>query len=167
MTPETPVPATAETVLALIASHGGDLARWPATDRAPAAAIIAGDAQLAAALAKAQRLDGLLHDWASVDIAMAPIDIAAIVENSQSLALLSAAPGAHRPARRSHRWVVGGGMAIAASLSILLMTPDKPRPATPIAQASTPTAAIPGDARDGDAAFAYVFTPTVEEDELI
>ncbi|WKW50236.1 hypothetical protein [Rhodomicrobium lacus] len=45
----------------LLDSHGSDLSGWPDTDRGAAERLVASDAEAAAALAEARRLDGLIR----------------------------------------------------------------------------------------------------------
>lgn len=149
-----------ETALALLASHGADPARWPADQRAGLLALATADAQVAAALARARALDAQLATWASAPVAGAAVDVAAILALSQD--------GAGGP-RRAHGWRPA---LLAASLALVVavggwlglsgrMTGTETRE---IAAASPSAGASASEADDG---FAYVFTPTAAEEDLI
>lgn len=151
---------TIDRALEIIASHGADARRWPADERAAVLAL-AGDPQVASALASARSLDLLLGDWA-VAPATPAIDLAAIKRMPQQRA--SAGRGG---------WIVGVGMA-AAIAGVIALAPTRDTTSTRIADASTvsnttvTSATVPGAGNGSDAeAFAYVFTPTADEDDLI
>lgn len=139
--------------LAIIAACGADPARWPADERA---AVLARTAQpaVATALREAAALDALLGDWAGVEVASTPFDAAASIPAPRMV-----------PAPR-RRWWAAGALAAAVAAAVVLT----PMPAPPRVQtvSQTPVASATGTSEAGDdAAFAYVFTPTVDEDALI
>ncbi|WP_164157554.1 hypothetical protein [Sandarakinorhabdus rubra] len=152
-----------ETALALLASHGADLARWPADAGAALPALAARDARVAAALAEAQALDADLAAWAAAPLpALAAIDVAAITAQRQL-------PPQDAPeARRFAGWRPA---LLAASLAMMLATvgwlamPAAPDAPSPIASVRSPSAVAAAD--EADLAFAYVFTPTAVEEDLI
>lgn len=145
--------------LAIIAACGADPARWPAGERGGVAALAATPA-IAAALAGARDLDGMLDAWA-VDVAPHDFD---------ALALARAAGG--KPSRW-HGWLAGAVMAAAVVTGFAVLTPSGPAVAPGIAPttAGSPAASgAPPTAPPSDAdreAFAMLFTPTADEDELI
>ncbi len=148
--------------LEIIAAYGADARRWPADDRAAVLAL-AGDPQVAAALASARALDAVLADWAAAPV-MGSLDLAAITRQPQQR------PVAH-VARRG--WIIGGAMA-AAIAGVIALAPARDTTSTQIASvsnlsnATVPSATVPGGPTGSDAeAFAYVFTPTADEDDLI
>ena len=151
---------TEQRALEIIAAMGADSARWPGDERAGVMALAAQPA-VAAALAAAALLVALLGDWACAHVAAAPFDAARLVP----------APVVAR-ARPLRRWLAAGAMAAAVAAAIVL-TPmsavSPPKPAAQVAEispSSVPSATAGSD--DGsDAEFAYVFTPTVDEDALI
>ena len=148
---------TEDRAIEIIASHGADAARWPDDERAALLAL-AGTPAVAAALAEAAALDTLLVGWARADVAGAPFDSAGLVP-------APALPAA-RPLRR---WLAAGAMAAAVAAAVVLapMRSTPSLPATQVAVVSpVPSATVEGDA-GSDAEFAYVFTPTVDEDTLI
>lgn len=151
---------TRDQALEIIAAHGGDAARWPATEAAAVLALAAADGVVAAALADARQLDALLGDWAR-DVAPATIDLAAITR-------LPGAGPAPRPARR---WLAGGLVAAAIAAGIAFLAPvasDSPMIKTVSPPNAVQLAAADGDTFGSDAdVFATVFTPTVDEDALI
>lgn len=148
-----------ETACAILASHGADPARWPAENRAALLALAASDAMVAAALAEARALDALLGDWASAPVPIKGVDAAAITALPQQ-----------GPARRATGWRPA---AMAASLALVMAVGGwlgmadqfTAQPQTEIASAALPSAAA--EAGDADLAFAYVFTPTAAEEDLI
>ncbi len=151
---------TRDRALEIIAAHGGDAARWPATEAAALLALAESDTVVAAALADAGQLDAMLGEWAR-DVAPATIDLAAITR-------LPVAAPALRPARR---WLAGGLVAAAMAAGIAFMAPVT-SDSTMIKTVSPPNAVqlatADGDAFGSDAdVFATVFTPTVDEDALI
>ncbi len=159
-----------ETAIAIIASHGADPARWPAADRAAVLALSAADADVAAALADARILDAALGDWLAAPLPMmAAVDVAAIT---------SGAPGRAAPMLRR---IAGWRPALmAASFAAMLATAGWLAPAgllpTPgsapqmkiaSAQSPSPSQVAGAGVGEADLAFAYVFTPTAAEEELI
>ncbi len=165
---------TLEAAAAVIASHGADPARWPAADRAALLALAGSDLQVAAALADARRTDAAIADWLGAPLpAMAAIDVAAIVAAPQT-AFESG------PQSGWTRRIAGWRPALmAASFSMMLVTagwlalpgtvalpgPDASAPETRTIASLPPSAGA--SAAEVDLAFAYVFTPTAFEEELI
>jgi hypothetical protein len=152
---------TEDRALEIIASYGADTARWPADERAAALAL-AGRPAVAAALADARALDALLGDWAAADVTAAPFDAAQLTPRAAPVV----------PARR-RGWLAVGAMAAAVAAAVVLtpMAGVTPQPVAPkIAmnspQTTVPSATVASDT-GSDAEFAYVFTPTVDEDALI
>lgn len=152
---------TEDRALEIIASCGADSARWPADERAAVLAL-ASHPVIAAALADARALDALLGDWARADVVTAPFDAAQLTPR--------AAPFV--PARR-RGWFATGAMAAAVVAAVVLVpfgnvTPpaDAPQVAMNSPQTIVPSATVASDP-GSDAEFAYVFTPTVDEDALI
>ncbi len=153
---------TIDRALEIIAAHGADARRWPADERAAVLALAA-DPQVAAALAEARDLDAMLADWA-VAPAMGTIDLAAITRQPQQQAM---------PQTASRGWILGGAMA-AAIAGVIALAPARDTTSTQIASissfsnATVPSATVQGGPTGSDAeAFAYVFTPTADEDDLI
>jgi hypothetical protein len=152
---------TRDRALEIIAVHGGDAARWPAIEAAALLALANSDAMVAAALADARGLDGLLADWAAAAVP-AGIDLAAITR-------LPVEAPALAPARR---WWAGGLVAAAIAAGIAFLAPVTPAADPMVETVSTQTAVqlatVAGDTFGSDAdVFATVFTPTVDEDALI
>lgn len=152
---------TEDRALEIIASHGADPARWPADERAAVLALT-GRPAVAAALAAARALDALLGDWARADVVAAPFDAAQLTPRGAPIA----------PARR-RGWLAAGAMAAAVVAAVVLtpMTGVTPQSAAPqvamnSSQTTVPSATVASEA-GSDAEFAYVFTPTVDEDALI
>jgi hypothetical protein len=141
-----------------LASHGADPARWPAEDRAALLALAGRDPAVAAALAEARELDLLLNDWAAAPAPLAGIDAGAITALPQQ-----------RPAV-APRWrpaLLAASLALVVAVGGWLGT-DVQRTArtqTEIAAAAPPSAAAA--AGEADLAFAYVFTPTAAEEDVI
>ena len=113
-------------------------------------------------------MDGLLVDWAQQAVS-AELDFAAMTAVPQEV---------RAPVRKGpwpSRWVAGGAIAAAVAGLMVMLGPVRapPRAAAPmIAAVSTvspvPSATAKGSAPVTDAeAFASVFTPTVDEEELI
>jgi hypothetical protein len=147
--------------LDVIASYGADPARWPAEERAAVLALASRPA-VAAALADARALDALLDDWARADVAAAPFDAAQLTPRAAPVA----------PARR-RGWLAAGAMAAAVAAAVVLTPmgavtpqPDAPQVAMISPQTTVPSATVASEP-GSDAEFAYVFTPTVDEDALI
>ena len=148
---------TEDRALEIIAAYGADPARWPAEDRAAVLAL-AGKPAVAAALTDARALDALLGDWATAPVAGVPFDATRLTS-----------PVA--PRRRG--WIAAAALAAAAAAAVIF-GPTRtvtPTPAAPQIAMNTPQTAMPSAMVSGedssDAGFAYVFTPTVDEDALI
>lgn len=147
---------TPEAAIAIIASHGADPARWPDEVRASLLALAARDPQLAAALAEARALDADLAGWLAAPVPLAAVDIAAITAQRQESVPVARRAAGWRPA------------LVAASLTMVLATAGwlaMPGTKSPDAAARPPLAVA--EAGDADLAFAYVFTPTAAEEDLI
>ena len=151
-----------ETALDILASHGADPARWPAAVRSDLLALAARDDAVATALLHAQALDAALADWANAPGPDVAINAAAIVARPQE-----------RDAPRRSGWRPA---LLAASLAIVVAVGGWVGFASRIAPASTQIAATQiaaappsagASAGEADAAFAYVFTPTAAEEDLI
>ncbi len=149
MTPPTHIRATE-----IIAAYGADAARWPDDERAATLAALAESPDLAAARAAAAVLDADLCEWANAPIV--PGDAG------------KAAAGAAFPSRPYLRWVGGTGLAAAAAAAFLVVVPAKH--VTPVhvavAQAWPTDRAQPTTTDDADA-FAQVFTPTPDEEQVL
>ncbi|OYQ24714.1 hypothetical protein CHU93_15245 [Sandarakinorhabdus cyanobacteriorum] len=152
-----------QTALDIIASHGADPARWPADQRAALLALAASDAAVAAALADARAIDAALTDWLNAPLPAMAVDVAAITAQPQQMPQQMP----HAPATR--RWMPA---AVAASLALVVavggwlgLQPQSGNGAPTIAAATPPSAGV--EQAEADAAFAYVFTPTAAEEELI
>ena len=88
---------------ALAAAYGGDLSRWPATERAAAQALQAQEPEAAArVLGSAACLDGALDSWR-------------VAPASQTLRAKILGGAGSRPARAAARWfwLTGAGLAAA------------------------------------------------------
>jgi hypothetical protein len=149
-----------ETALAIIASHGADPARWPADACAAVLAMAQHDDDVAAALDAARALDADLAGWLAAGPALAAVDVAAITAQPRHAV---AAP---------RRWSGWRPMLLAASLTMMLATfgwlampGQEPAQPAPMASIQPPSAGI--EAAEADLAFAYVFTPTAAEEDLI
>lgn len=146
----------------LIAAHGGDPARWPADQRAALLALAAADPGVAAALADARALDAALDGWADDHLVVpAPLDLAGITRLAQQ------APPV--PGRMATGWRPA---LLAASLALVLAVGGwlglSPQPDQPAQMAAAPPlSAGVGDGNGSDPAFAYVFSPTATEEDLI
>ncbi|HEX4196993.1 MAG TPA: hypothetical protein VHZ26_06085 [Caulobacteraceae bacterium] len=116
----------------LIEAYGGESARWPQAERAPALRYLAATAAAHATRAEARRLDQMLDAWAVDDRAAA----------------LAARIAAGAPASRSLRprdlWISGVSLAAACVIGVMV--------GAGFGVASLDTA----PARDGDAATATV-----------
>jgi hypothetical protein len=145
---------TAARVADIIATFGGDASRWPDAERDAALALVASTPALQAAVREAAGLDALLTGWATAPVTPAR-DVAA------------AAALARRPRETWLRWVAGTGIAatVAATLiaTIALRPETTPSPVTPQQIAAH---AAPIGVSD-ETAFAMLFTPTPEEEDLI
>ncbi|WP_439545979.1 hypothetical protein [Sandarakinorhabdus sp.] len=152
---------TPETASAILASHGADPVRWPAEHRAALLALAASDAAVAAALVEAQRLDAMLADWAAAPAPLAGIDAAAIA------ALPQQRPA---PPQRATGWrpaLLAASLALVVAVGGWLGFADQftAQPQTRIVIAAPPSAGVV--AGEADLVFAYVFTPTAAEEDLI
>ena len=150
-----------ETALAILASHGADPARWPAQDRAALLALAGSDAAVAAALADARALDAMLASWAAAPVPPARIDTAAITGLPQLRPVQAGPVRGWRPALLAASLAlvvaVGGWIGFAGQY-------DR-QAATEIATAPPSSAGVV--AGEADLAFAYVFTPTAAEEDVI
>lgn len=147
-----------ETALDIIASHGADPARWPADVRGPLLALAADDAAVARALAEARTLDALLGEWAGAPAA-GSIDIAAI----------TALPQQGTAPRRAAGWRPA---LLAASLALVVAVGgwlglSGPMNGTGGARVAAVSPSAEPAVGEADVAFAYVFTPTAAEEDLI
>lgn len=153
---------SSQTAQDIIASHGADPARWPGDVRAGLLALAALDDGVAAALVEARKLDEVLADWAAMPAPVASIDVAEILKLPQE-GLAPIGPrsvAAWRPA------------LIAASAALVLAVGGwigwSAQTAAPnamqVAAVSPSAGASAGETDDG---FAYVFTPTAAEEDLI
>ncbi len=131
----------------IIAAYGGNPARWPDAERATALAVIAADPGLATALAEARTLDGDLADWARRPVRVGDTHAVAAV-------------AMRRPAFA--RWATGGSIAASVAAAILLLTPARMTPS--VAPQSVAVAAV---SVSDEAAFAHVFTPTPDEENIL
>ena len=128
--------------LEIIAVCGADAARWPVTEAATLLALAENDVVVASALADARQLDGLLAYWAVASVS-ARIDLAAITR-----------------------------LAADIAAGIAFLAPFTPAADPGLENVSTQTAlqlaTAEGNALGSDAdVFASVFTPTVDEDDVI
>ena len=168
---------TEDRALEIIAAYGADAMRWPDAERAPLLALAA-QPGIAAALAEARALDALLGDWARADVAALPFDAGRLAP------VRPVAAPVRLPVRR--RWLAATAVAaaVAAVIALVPIGPMTPRAVAPqIALNATPSrsrsvsstlsapSSVPSVTASGeagsDAGFAYVFTPTVDEDALI
>jgi hypothetical protein len=157
---------SAERALEIIAACGADSRRWPADEREAALLCAIADPAVAAALAEARQFDALLADWAGDVVPRTPIEAATLIPAPVARPILS----------RRQRWWVGG--ALAGAIAGVVMMPalqmaalSAPPPAIAVNTHSnvSPVPSATGESQDlADAeAFAAVFTPTADEDELI
>jgi hypothetical protein len=138
----------------IIDAYGADAARWPGGERAGVLAAIARDPALRARLAEAARLDADLAAWAMAPVESLPFD------------LTSLEPQAKPGWRRHIGWAGAGLAAVAAALALLLVSPSGQAPQN--AAGTSVVAAEPKATTTGQLdGFAYVFTPTHEEENLI
>lgn len=154
----TPDDISPDRALEIIAAHGADAARWPAGERAAVWALAETPA-VAAALGQARALDALLGAWA-VDVPPRDFDAVAL-----------ARAGGGRSAQR-RGWLAGAVMAAAVATGFAVLAPTSSPPAGVASTTGIPRAASGAPARvpagEADAeAFATLFTPTADEDELI
>ncbi len=144
---------TNEQALAIIAAYGADVRRWPAAEAGDVLACMAADPVVAAAHAEAGALDALLADWAGTAVPLLPLDGAALVPAAVVV-----------PARPLRRWLAGGALAAAGAAALVLMLPMPA--AMPAGSKAAPLVAAATAGSDAEG-FAQIFTPTVDEDELI
>lgn len=168
-------PDRIDRALAVIAACGADPARWPDDERAGLLEL-ADHPIIAAALAEARRLDVLIDGWAMAATVQG-IDaeaIAALPQHQPVPKPIDAPPPPQNSAGGGRAWLAGGAMAAAAATLLILAVPQRidptglPTPragAETMASAGSAVTATPGEA--GDAAFAAVFTPTADEEDLI
>ena len=98
-----------EHLQAALDRYGGDLARWPAAERAEAEALVASDAKAAALVAAARRLDGALAEA----MRPMPVDAALIGRIVAGIGATGHHDVAVRPTRRLFAWA---GAAMVAFL---------------------------------------------------
>ncbi len=134
----------------IIASYGGDAARWPDDERAEMLQLIAQHPTLAAQHAAAARLDGMLSAWAAGSVG---VDSDAAAAATRVLAM----PVAQHRRGTPWRWWAGTGVAAAIALGVVLVNPA----------ASPPHVVAAHHQISDDQAFAMVFTPTLDEDNSI
>lgn len=132
----------------ILAAYGGDPARWPDDERAMVVAALAASPELSAARMAAVALDGDLAAWAH-----APVVPGDMVRATQAVLATSTA----RP-RPYLRWAMGTGLAASLAATLVVLTPARTPPITP----TTPVAMA-----DDAAAFAEVFTPTPDEEQIL
>jgi hypothetical protein len=151
-----------ETACAILASHGAEPARWPAAERAALLALAGSDPKVAAALTEARALDAMLDTWATAPAPLGGIDAVAMTARPQWRR--EQAP-AWRPALLAASLAlvvaVGGWLGVGSQLA----SPRGALPETEIASAAPPSAAA--GVGEADLAFAYVFTPTAAEEDVI
>ncbi len=130
----------------IIAAYGANPVRWPDAERTTVLAVIAASPDLCVAQAAAATLDADLFAWAISPVA--PGDAAA---------------AAARATRRSPpylRWAGGTGLAAAVTAGFIVFAPaHRAPPVTTIATATATT--------DTTTAFAQVFTPTPDEEQVL
>ena len=132
----------------LIEIYGADAARWPAEHRDAARTAIAADPALQRALANAAALDTLIETW----VRRVPASADA---NAVSARIVRPAP----------RWPGFAAVGlIAATVAAFVLTVPATAPPTP----SPSLAAAPAAAANAadDAAFASLFTPTPDEENV-
>jgi hypothetical protein len=107
------MPMSRERFEALADAYGGDVARWPATEREAAAALMVEDAAFArGVLAEASRLDAALDEWR-------PLAVTPALRQ----AALAATPKARRRgvlATWGVRVGLGAGLAAACAMGVLV-----------------------------------------------
>lgn len=127
----------------IIAAYGADPARWPDAELPMVLAAIAASPDLRAALSAARMLDAELVAWAQAPVADGDAGRAA------ALAL--------RRSRSFGRWAWGTSIAASFAAAAALLVPAH----------STHSARPPATATDDAAAFAQVFTPTPDEEQVL
>ena len=137
----------------IIAAYGADPARWPDAERATALHVIAASPELTAARAAAAALDADLVAWAQAPVA----------GGIGARAAADAARIALRRPRPFLHWAAGTGIAASLAAGLLLFAPaHRLAPGTTPVRVAT-VAATPDDAT----AFAQVFTPTPDEEQVL
>lgn len=134
----------------IIAAYGADPARWPDAERATALDAVAASPALTAALAAARTLDAELAAWAR-----APLDVA-------DRAAADAAAATLRRPRPFRRWALGTGLAASLAAGLILLAP-----AQRLAPAGAPVTTTRPATTDDASAFAQVFTPTPDEEQIL
>lgn len=151
---------TIDRALEIIASHGADARRWPVAESAQILAM-AHDPRIVAALAEARSMDALLGDWAVDAAPDGRIDLSAI----------TGLPQQRRQSQPAWRGWIAGGAVAAAVAALAVLAPMRTASTTQIAMISNvtvPSATVESGLASSDAdAFATVFTPTADEDEVI
>lgn len=94
---------------ALAAAYGGDVARWPTDEQAPARALLAEDASLTAVLGEAGAIDAILAS--SADPAFSGV-------LREKLIAAAPRPGGRLKARA--RWITGISMAAACAAGVAM-----------------------------------------------
>ncbi len=171
MTTEFPpaTPVDQARALEIIAAYGADARRWPSSEREAVLALLASDAAVAVAQAEAQGMDALLAGWAG-DVTPRSFDAAALIP-------VPAASGIARSRlmRAPRGWLAGGALA-AALAAVLVLTPlglgNAPEPLAPQTEIASNSllgsaSAEGGSVVSNDEGFAFVFTPTADEEDLI
>jgi hypothetical protein len=148
-----------ETALDILASHGADPARWPAGSRDALLALAGSDAGVAAALAGAQAVDGTIAEWLDRPVPALAVDVAAITVLPQTSP--QAAPARWRPA------LLAASLALVVAVSGWLGVENRFGGDAAIVVATAPPPPAGAELAEADAAFAYVFTPTAAEEDLI
>jgi len=140
----------------ILAAYGADAARWPATEGAECAELIAVTPTLQAERVRAAALDASLAVWAR---ASEPDERGA----ADAIARACAALPANAPLRRAWLPWVGGALA-AASATMLYLAPGR-NVALP-APAAHPVAVIVQSQADSEL-FRATFTPTPDEEDVL
>lgn len=159
---------TPDQAIALLASRGSTLSRWPAEAAFALPGLAARDAAVAAAWAQAQALDAALDAWADVPGPVPAIDIAAITALPQLA--VPAVPA--RAMQASFGWrpaLLAASLALVVALGgwLGLSGPQAPMSTTAQQIAAAPTPSTGAGVAEADAAFAYVFSPTAAEEDVI
>ncbi len=150
-----------DSALAILASHGADPARWPQDVRAALLALAARDPVVAAALAEARALDAALDGWATAPAPLLAVDVAAITSLPQARPRLRPAASGWRPA------LMAAGLALMLVVGSWLGAGARFGSDAAVSVAAAPPPSAGAEPAEADAAFAYVFTPTAAEEELI
>jgi len=137
-------------VAEIIAAYGGDSSRWPDAERETALHVAATSPELTALMAGARALDADLAGWARAPLAT--------MDDAAGRGIAAVARIAMRPARSVARWATGAGLA-ASLVGLVFLTPARMPSPNASPAPSTPVAAEP--------AFAQVFTPTLDEEQVL